>query len=133
MTGPMIRPTVRARVLAGVAATFVVAGVVAGATPVVAQTAPSATAGGILTENATTGGSATQGARRITINPYVEASQTLAADLNGGDVLTYTSLAAGVDAAIQTQRVAGQPWWKSTLTPTNSTNKMSPYVVCAAR
>ncbi len=108
MTGPMIRSTVRARVLAGVVATVVVAGIVAGASPVVAQTAPSATTGGIPTENATTGGSATPGARRITINPYVEASQTLAADLNGGDVLTYTSLAAGVDAAIQTQRVAGQ-------------------------
>ncbi len=51
---------------------------------------------------------AAQAARRVTINPYIEASQTLYADLNGGDVLTYTSLAAGVDAAIETQRVSGQ-------------------------
>ncbi len=49
-----------------------------------------------------------QSSRRITINPYVEANQTLSADLNGGDVLTYTSLAAGVDAAVQTQRISGQ-------------------------
>ena len=49
-----------------------------------------------------------QSARRVTINPYVEANQTLSADLNGGDVLTYTSLAAGVDAAVQTQRISGQ-------------------------
>lgn len=51
---------------------------------------------------------AAQATRRVTINPYIEASQTLYADLNGGDVLTYTSLAAGVDAAIETQRVSGQ-------------------------
>ncbi len=49
-----------------------------------------------------------QTAPRVTINPYIEASQILNADLNGGDVLTYTSLAAGVDASIQTQRVTGQ-------------------------
>ncbi|TXC70838.1 hypothetical protein FSB78_07710 [Sphingomonas ginsenosidivorax] len=51
---------------------------------------------------------ATQGTRRVTVVPYVEASQIFDADLNGGDVVTYTSLAAGVDGSIQTQRVAAQ-------------------------
>ncbi len=51
---------------------------------------------------------AAQTTRRVTISPYVEASQILSADLDGGDVLTYTSLAAGVDAAIATPRVSGQ-------------------------
>jgi hypothetical protein len=46
--------------------------------------------------------------RQITVAPYVEASQTLDADLNGGDVLTYTSVAAGIDAAIETQHTSGQ-------------------------
>ncbi len=49
-----------------------------------------------------------QATRRVSITPYIEASQILDADLSGGDVLTYTSLAAGVDAAIETQRVSGQ-------------------------
>jgi len=49
------------------------------------------------------------GGKQVTIAPYIEASQTLEADLNGdGDVLTYTSLAAGIDAAISTPRVEGQ-------------------------
>jgi hypothetical protein len=81
MTGPTITPHIRVRALLGSAA--VLAALTA--TPVTAQAT-----------------------RRVTINPYVEASQTLAADLNGGDVLTYSSLAAGVDAAIQTQQISGQ-------------------------
>jgi hypothetical protein len=51
---------------------------------------------------------AAQAKRRVSITPYIEASQILDADLSGGDVLTYTSLAAGVDAASETQRVSGQ-------------------------
>ncbi len=49
-----------------------------------------------------------QRARQIT--PYIEVGQVLTADLDGpnGDVLTYTSLAAGVDASIQTSRVEVQ-------------------------
>jgi hypothetical protein len=51
----------------------------------------------------------TGGGKQITVAPYIEASQTLSADLNGdSDVLTYTSLAAGIDAAITTPRVEGQ-------------------------
>lgn len=46
---------------------------------------------------------------RTTVQPYVEVGQTIDADLNnGGDVLTYTSVAAGVDAAVNTPRVEGQ-------------------------
>ncbi|HXH17237.1 MAG TPA: hypothetical protein VNJ10_14020 [Sphingomonas sp.] len=51
---------------------------------------------------------AAQATRRVTITPYIEAVQILDADLNGGDVLTYSSLAAGVDATIATPRVSGQ-------------------------
>ena len=46
--------------------------------------------------------------RRVTVAPYIEASQTLDADLRGGDVLTYTSVAAGIDAAVSTQRTSAQ-------------------------
>src|SRR3546814_10720344 len=43
--------------------------------------------------------------RKIEVSPYLEVGQILSADLkNGGDVLTYTMLAAGVDAAIVTRR-----------------------------
>ncbi len=47
--------------------------------------------------------------RRVVVVPYIEATQILAADLSGNsNVLTYTSLAAGVDAAVATARVNGQ-------------------------
>jgi hypothetical protein len=49
-----------------------------------------------------------QGARRVVVRPYIEATQILTADLGGDDVLTYTSLAAGVDAAVSTARINGQ-------------------------
>lgn len=43
--------------------------------------------------------------RQVDVSPYLEVDQILTADLkNGGDVLTYTSLAVGVDAAIVTNR-----------------------------
>lgn len=43
------------------------------------------------------------------ITPYVEVAQVLTADLDGpSDVLTYTQLSAGIDASVQTQRVAVQ-------------------------
>ncbi len=48
-------------------------------------------------------------ARQRTIAPYIELGQVLTADLNrGGDVLTYSTLAAGVDASLQGRRVEGQ-------------------------
>jgi hypothetical protein len=47
---------------------------------------------------------------RAEIHPYVEANAGMSADLSGGDddVLTYTSVAAGVDGRIETQRVVAQ-------------------------
>ena len=43
--------------------------------------------------------------RQIDVSPYLEVGQVLTADLkNGGDVLTYTNVAVGVDAAIVTTR-----------------------------
>ncbi len=45
---------------------------------------------------------------RTTIAPYIEVGQLLDADLNSGDVVTYTSVAVGVDAAIQTRRAEAQ-------------------------
>lgn len=46
---------------------------------------------------------------RKEITPYLEVAQIIAADLNnGGDVLTYSTIAAGIDASIQDKRTAFQ-------------------------
>lgn len=46
---------------------------------------------------------------RVEVTPYIEAQQVVFADLkNGGDVLTYSTLAAGVDASIATRRAEAQ-------------------------
>jgi len=47
---------------------------------------------------------------RIDVAPYVEVNAGVSTELSGGDddVLTYTSVAAGVDGRIQTQRVTAQ-------------------------
>ncbi len=46
---------------------------------------------------------------RLDVTPYLEVQQVLVADLkNGGDVLTYSTVAAGIDASIQTKRAEGQ-------------------------
>ena len=45
---------------------------------------------------------------RVTVQPYIELSQTVDADLKSGDVLTYTSAAAGVDATVNTARASAQ-------------------------
>lgn len=52
----------------------------------------------------------TQPRHRIAIAPYIELDQAVIANLKGGgnDVLTYTTVAAGVDAAIRTRRVEAQ-------------------------
>lgn len=42
---------------------------------------------------------------RSSIHPYLEIAQVVSAELDSGDVLTYTSVAAGVDAQIHTRRV----------------------------
>ncbi|WP_428685724.1 hypothetical protein [Sphingopyxis sp.] len=50
-------------------------------------------------------GQSQQKKRQVSVTPYLEVGQVLSADLkNGGDVLTYTTVAAGVDAAIVTRR-----------------------------
>ncbi len=64
-------------------------------------------AGPALAQSDSASGSG-QGARRVVVRPYIEATQILTADLGGDDVLTYTSLAAGVDAAVSTARINGQ-------------------------
>lgn len=48
------------------------------------------------------------GSARSQVVPYLEVQQVLSADLNDGDVLTYSTLAAGVDARAQTRRVEAQ-------------------------
>jgi hypothetical protein len=46
---------------------------------------------------------------RVAIAPYLEVSQILVADLNaGGEVLTYSSVVAGLDAAVGTRQAQGQ-------------------------
>src|SRR5690606_27010607 len=40
--------------------------------------------------------------RTVDVSPYLEVGQVLSAELKGGDVLTYTTIAAGVDAAVET-------------------------------
>ncbi len=45
----------------------------------------------------------------VDVTPYLEVQQILFADLDGGrDILTYTTVAAGVDAAIATRRAEAQ-------------------------
>ena len=51
---------------------------------------------------------AQQASRPVVVAPYIEASQTLDADLRRGDVLTYTSVAAGIDLGVATRRSAAQ-------------------------
>lgn len=47
---------------------------------------------------------------RFDVTPYLEVQQVLVADLNGGsnEVLTYTTVAAGIDASVQTRRAEAQ-------------------------
>lgn len=46
---------------------------------------------------------------RVEVVPYIEAQQVLVADLkNGGEILTYSTVAAGVDATIQMRRAEAQ-------------------------
>ena len=40
--------------------------------------------------------------------PYVEVGQLFSADLNGGDSVTFTTLAAGVNAQVDSARAQGQ-------------------------
>ena len=55
------------------------------------------------------GSSGARSGPRIEITPFIEAQQVLVADLkSGGDVLTYSTVAVGVDATISTRRAEAQ-------------------------
>ena len=48
-------------------------------------------------------------AQRTTyVQPYIEVAQAVTADLTNDDVTTYSSVAAGIDAGVQTARAQGQ-------------------------
>lgn len=51
-------------------------------------------------------------AQKVRVGPYIEASQVVTADLKGGDVLTYSTVAVGVDASVHTRRVEVQGSYK---------------------
>ena len=51
---------------------------------------------------------ATAQQKRVVVAPYIELDQVLTDDLVTGDVLTYTELAAGIDASVSTARAEGQ-------------------------
>lgn len=77
----------------------------AAALPLHAQTLPY----GSLDEPERDTGSSRGPAARTTIQPYLEANQIVAAELSPGDeVLTYSTIAAGVDATIAGRRTTGQ-------------------------
>ncbi|MDO7844293.1 hypothetical protein [Sphingomonas immobilis] len=48
------------------------------------------------------------GDHRKSIDPYIEVGQVVTADLTNDDVLTYSTVAAGVDASIQSNRAEAQ-------------------------
>jgi hypothetical protein len=48
---------------------------------------------------------AVAGERHAVIQPYLEIQQVVSADINGGDVLTYTAAGGGIDASISNRRV----------------------------
>lgn len=52
-------------------------------------------------------GAQSQG-RRVAVTPYIELGQVLDADLNSGDVLTYSTVSAGIDVAASTPRTDAQ-------------------------
>lgn len=53
-------------------------------------------------------GARDDGGRVVTVNPYIEASQLVVAELSpGDDVVTYTQIATGVDASLQGRNNGG--------------------------
>jgi hypothetical protein len=46
--------------------------------------------------------------RKVAVTPYIEVSQSVYADLNRDDVLTYSTVAAGIDVAANTARTSAQ-------------------------
>jgi hypothetical protein len=51
------------------------------------------------------GAASVQGEPRTSIHPYLEVQQVATADFDRGEVLTYTGVGGGVDAAVATRRV----------------------------
>jgi hypothetical protein len=93
-------PLSRALALAGAAV------IAAAAVPACAQSLPYNDRFDDSAENA---GERGNGGARTTVQPYLEAAQVITAELSpGNDVLTYSSLAAGVDATIAGRRTQGQ-------------------------
>ena len=80
---------------------FTAAAATLAAAPAIAQEAPaSGEAAQRLDRPVRTGG--------IEVQPYIEAAQVLTAELSpGNDVVTYTSLAAGIDAGFSSRNSAG--------------------------
>ena len=72
-----------------------------GGAPQAGASSASDTGGGARAKR----GERRSGKRQVDISPYLEVGQVLSADLkNGGDVLTYTNVAVGVDASVVTHR-----------------------------
>ncbi len=63
-------------------------------------------AGGVVL--AALGAVPVQAQRVVEVSPYIEAGQILSANLSDDDVLTYTTVSAGVDASVRTRRVEVQ-------------------------
>jgi hypothetical protein len=63
---------------------------------------------GALVAVAATPASAQEERQRTRIHPYIEAGQVLTGDLHGGDVLTYTTVGAGIDVSAHNRRVEVQ-------------------------
>jgi hypothetical protein len=54
------------------------------------------------------GGSPALAEVKTYVSPYIELQQVFSANIDDGDVLTYTNVAAGVDAGLSTRRVQAQ-------------------------
>lgn len=93
---------IRTLLLGGAAAIALVA------VPATAQIVADAPVAGPAASVAAPPTTAPRAAPRVTVQPYIEAAQTLSWDLNDGDAVTYTQLSAGIDAAVQTNRVQAQ-------------------------
>ncbi|MGN6374545.1 MAG: hypothetical protein ACTHMG_03215 [Sphingomonas sp.] len=81
------------------------------ATPALAQTVPDDSVGGIdapLMPPDQQGDRTVQPQARKYISPYIELGQIVTADLTHNDVLTYSEVAAGIDAGISTRTTQAQ-------------------------
>jgi uncharacterized protein (PEP-CTERM system associated) len=63
---------------------------------------------GALASACALAGSPARAEVRTHVSPYIELQQVFSANIDDGDVLTYTNVAAGVDAGVSTRRVQAQ-------------------------